>query len=158
MRALFAIALLTLGACDKAAEPQAAATQSAAPPIQATSAQLAPAAEPTERADVDLPPRLRAIGTEPFWSAEITPDQVTYSTPEDQDGETFKVRRDPTPEGSVLIGRLDDANFVLAIARHECSDGMSDRVYRWRAVLRRDGKSLRGCAETPDRLGAATAD
>ena len=157
MRTLLASALLALTACGKAPEPQAPATQAPAAPAQTTAEPAAPAAEPSERPDADLPPRLRAVGTEPFWSADITPDQITYATPENQGGDTFKVRRQPTPEGSVLIGQHDDANFVLAIARHQCSDGMSDRVYRWRAVLRRDGKSLHGCAETPDRLDAAPA-
>lgn len=159
------LALAALSGCDRAPAPAPEATGSAATPAAtipaaapSAPAQAAAAPEPTETEplpDADLPPRLRAIGTEPFWAADLVGDQLTYSTPDDQEGTSFKVRREATPQGSVLIGRLDDENFVLAIARRECSDGMSDRRYRWRAVLRRDGKSLDGCAETPDRLNAA---
>jgi uncharacterized membrane protein len=145
--------------CDKAPpQPPAEPATSDSATSAAAATVAPPAPSPTEEQPLaDLPPRLRALGTEPFWAVEVEADRATYTTPDDQKGQAFMVRRQATPQGAVLIGRLADANFVLAIARHDCSDGMSDRIYRWRAVLRRDGQSLQGCAETPDRLNAAPA-
>ncbi|WP_423141240.1 COG3650 family protein [Parablastomonas sp. CN1-191] len=158
MRFAIALTLLLAAGC----EPGTTGGDQPSPAAPETSAAQAPAGRtpsnpaPPDMTPADLPPRLRALGTEPFWSADIVGDTVAWSAP-DGPGSTFAITRRATPEGAVLVGRLDQANFVLAIARRDCSDGMSDRTYRWRAVLRRNGQSLPGCAETPDRLKAAPA-
>ena len=85
-----------------------------------------------------LPRPLRCFGAEPFWSLTLAEDGiVSLSTPE---GALF-------PGDLVLEGRLSFgyvAQFrtgsshdvrILNITGQTCSDGMSDRVFRWEAIL-----------------------
>lgn len=90
--------------------------------------------------------RLKALGTEPFWAAEVDGRCVTYKTPEDQQGTRVWAR--VSADGSVWEGALDDRQFQLTVRPAPgCSDGMSDRTYPQEAVLRVKGETRRGCAE-----------
>jgi uncharacterized membrane protein len=94
-------------------------------------------------------PPLRAVGTEPFWGAEIEGRCVTYSHPENQDGTRVWTRYTAGPRGGgTWTGSLDGRPFVLR-ARPEqgCSDGMSDRRYPLAVELTVGGEERRGCAE-----------
>jgi uncharacterized membrane protein len=93
---------------------------------------------------------VRAIGTEPFWSAQVEGRCVTYSTPEDQDGTRIWTRFNPGPDGGVWVGSLDGKPFKLVTRlRQGCSDGMSDRSYPLYAMLTVRGEQRSGCA-APD--------
>lgn len=96
-------------------------------------------------------PGLRVVGTEPFWGARIEGRCVTYSTPEDQQGTRVWTRYEPLENGGAWKGALDGSPFELrarrAGGRQGCSDGMSDRVYRWDVTLRVRGEDRRGCAD-----------
>ena len=92
----------------------------------------------------------RAIGTEPFWSAQVAGRCVTYSTPEDQKGTRIWTRFNPGPDGGVWVGSLDGKPFKLVTRlRQGCSDGMSDRSYPLDAMLTVRGEERSGCA-APD--------
>jgi uncharacterized membrane protein len=96
---------------------------------------------------------VRAIGTEPFWSAQVQGRCVAYSTPEDQEGTRIWTRFNPGPDGGVWVGSLDGKPFKLVTRlRQGCSDGMSDRSYPLDAMLTVRGEERRGCA-APDRTG-----
>lgn len=96
---------------------------------------------------VDLAKPVRALGTEPFWSVDITRDGLTY-TRVDQ-----PTRRAPnrgvTMQGTVATFAtstdIKEALNVTLIAT-ECSDGMSDRVYPLTARVEIGNDSLTGCA------------
>lgn len=93
---------------------------------------------------------VRAIGTEPFWSAQVEGRCVTYSTPEDQKGSRIWTRFNPGPDGGVWVGSLDGKPFKLVTRlRQGCSDGMSDRSYPLDAMLTVRGEERSGCA-APD--------
>jgi uncharacterized membrane protein len=93
---------------------------------------------------------LRAIGTEPFWGAQVEGRCVTYSTPEDQTGTRIWTRFNPGPDGGVWVGSLDGKPFKLVTRlRQSCSDGMSDRKYPMDAMLIVRGEERIGCA-APD--------
>lgn len=93
---------------------------------------------------------VKAIGTEPFWGAQIEGRCVTYSTPEDQKGTRIWTRFNPGPDGGVWVGALDGQPFKLITRlRPNCSDGMSDRIYPMEAILTVRGEERRGCA-SPD--------
>lgn len=92
--------------------------------------------------------RLKAIGTEPFWGAEIHGRCVTYSTPEDQQGTRVWTRFSGTAERGQWSGFLDDQVFTLRTRPEPgCSDGMSDRSYPIAVSLTVRGEERRGCAQ-----------
>jgi uncharacterized membrane protein len=96
---------------------------------------------------------VRAIGTEPFWNAQVEGCCVTYSTPEDQMGTWIWTRFNPGPDGGVWVGSLDGKPFnLITRLRQGCSDGMSDRNYPLDAMLTVRGEERTGCAG-PDRTG-----
>ena len=90
---------------------------------------------------------VKAIGTEPFWGAQVEGRCVTYSTPEDQKGTRIWTRFNPGPDGGVWVGALDGQPFKLITRlRPNCSDGMSDRSYPMETILTVRGEERRGCA------------
>lgn len=92
---------------------------------------------------------LRAIGTEPFWGAEIEGRCVTYSHPDNQQGTRVWTRYTPRGGGGIWSGALNGRPFVLRTRRQPgCSDGMSDRRYPIAVELTVGGEERRGCAET----------
>jgi uncharacterized membrane protein len=94
--------------------------------------------------------KLKALGTEPFWAAEVEGRCVTYKTPEDQPGTRVWTRVDTGPQGPVWNGALRGRQFQLIVkpaAPPGCSDGMSDKTYPMDALLRVDGETRNGCAE-----------
>lgn len=94
--------------------------------------------------------RLKALGTEPFWAAEVEGRCVTYKTPEDQQGTRVWTHVDTGPQGPVWNGALRGRQFQLIVkpaAPPGCSDGMSDNIYPMDAVLRVDGETRNGCAK-----------
>lgn len=96
---------------------------------------------------VDLGQPVRALGTEPFWSVEITPDTLIY-TRVDQP-EQRAPNHGATVQGTVATyatsTNLQQALNVMLIAT-ECSDGMSDRVYPLTARVEIGDDTLTGCA------------
>ena len=108
------------------------------------------AAEPQAAAvlgGVDLGQPVRALGTEPFWSVEITPDALIY-TRVDQPTQRAP-NRGATVQGTVATFAsstdLNQALNVVLIAT-ECSDGMSDRVYPLTARVEIGDDTMTGCA------------
>ena len=90
---------------------------------------------------------VRAIGTEPFWGAQVEGRCVTYSTPEDQKGTRIWTRFNPGPDGGVWVGTFEGKPFKLVTRlRQGCSDGMSDRNYPLDAMLVVRGEERNGCA------------
>lgn len=89
--------------------------------------------------NTSLPEGLRCGGTEPFWSADLNGGSIDFAPMEG------KARKLPLAFSVTAIGRNN--RFALAAsdgARRmtlvigedgQCSDGMSDRKFRWRADL-----------------------
>jgi len=92
--------------------------------------------------------KLKALGTEPFWAAEVEGRCVTYKTPEDQQGSRLWTKVTGTAPETVWSGALRGKQFELAVRpKADCSDGMSDKSYPLEAVLRVEGETRHGCAE-----------
>ena len=90
---------------------------------------------------------LRAIGTEPFWNAQIDGRCVTYSHPEDQKGIRVWTRYSKDAKGETWTGALGGKPFELrARSQPGCSDGMSDKTYPIAVELRTGGEARKGCA------------
>lgn len=94
----------------------------------------------------EAPQRFSAIGTEPFWAANVDGARLTYSTPEDSNGKTFPVSRTANATSEELAGLLDGQRFTLIVTAGPCSDGMSDTAYPFSVVRRIGDDTQRGCA------------
>lgn len=131
---LLALAVLGLTACSNAGET---------PPAEAPAAPAAPAM----LGEVDLNQPLRALGTEPFWGVDITPQTLVYSAV-DHPGLTV-TNPGPTLQGTTAVyaaSSADGATLVVTLIATECSDGMSDRVYPLTARVEIGSETLNGCA------------
>jgi uncharacterized membrane protein len=96
---------------------------------------------------LDLSRPVRLIGTEPFWSIDLTGSEVVYS------GVDRPEQRAPQPRPSVqgTVATLETATssgteIVITLTATECSDGMSDRTYPVTALAKVAGETLMGCA------------
>jgi len=119
------------------------------PPAQTQAAQTQAAAAPGVLAGVDLSQPLRAIGTEPFWSVEIRPDGLVYGGVDRP--ETKIANPGAVVHGEkAIIAAKDASGAGLTIALHtaQCSDGMSDRVYRLEVEIAYMHETLKGCADS----------
>jgi len=117
---------------------EAAPTTTAAPPAAARAA----------KPPLVLPERFTAVGTEPFWAAQVDGARLTYTTPEDQVGQAIAIARRGERDLVELRGNLDGKPLALTVSPGPCSDGMSDTVYPF-AVVRRWGEDEQhGCART----------
>ena len=96
------------------------------------------------------------VGTEPFWGGEVAAGKLTYSTPDNQAGQTISVRRFAGNNGLGFSGVLGGAAFDMAVTPGACSDGMSDRSYPLTVTLTIGAEQRRGCAWT--RRQAFTGD
>lgn len=109
---------------------------------------------PLERASEAATPNapatrtFRAIGTEPFWSLDISSAGLRFTTPDDMEGIHFPPLA-PTVMGDTLhwAGKTERATIDARIWPSRCSDGMSERVWTHKAVVRIDRQIYRGCAD-----------
>lgn len=85
-------------------------------------------------------------GTEPFWGGRVSGATLLWTTPENIEGETIAVTRFAGRGGLSFSGQLAGASFDLAITPGACSDGMSDRVYRYVVTVSHGTQVLNGCA------------
>ena len=141
------VAANTVEVGNEAGETAAAPANSAVASSNAEAGSVSPCrVQGTVRLNVEP---LRAIGTEPFWSARVEGRCVTYSTPEDQQGTRIWTRYSQGAEGrGVWIGQFNDKPFEMRTRPEPgCSDGMSDNRYPIAVELMVDGDKRRGCAE-----------
>jgi len=93
---------------------------------------------------------LQALGTEPFWSVEITSEGMTYRAPEHPDGIVFPYAAPAIEDSTVSFesSRTDAMPRTLKVSIHwrPCSDGMSDRRYLYASEAWLDHVELHGCA------------
>lgn len=135
MRSAFPVltlALLALGACSPADEPD----QPDAPPEP-----------PPVLGGVDLAQPVRALGTEPFWSVELTGTEMVYTTPEPP-GQRAP-QPNPLVQGTTATYETETADGTalrVILVATECSDGMSDRTYPLTAMVKIGDTDLTGCA------------
>lgn len=92
-----------------------------------------------------FPAKLKALGTEPFWSLGIDGDTVAYSTAEQPAAVAARVERRETAGELALGGVLAGDAITVNVTRETCSDGMSDRVYPYAVKVRLGAKQLAGC-------------
>lgn len=138
---LVALSGLVLAACSQGE------TETSAPPAEAAPAVLA---------GVDLTRPLRAVGTEPFWGLEVTPQALNWSGID----QVVQTAANPGPgvQGTTATWRAETdkgALLVLTLIATECSDGMSDQTYPLTARVELGEQSFNGCAASQAFFDAA---
>ena len=83
-----------------------------------------------------------ALGTEPGWTLEITPETLNYAG---DYGETIVRVANPGARPAVNGERYVTARLTVDVTHAECNDGMSDRRYRDTVTVTADGKTVKGC-------------
>jgi uncharacterized membrane protein len=138
-----AVLLASCGSGEKAAAPTAAATTPEPDPVSLSF----------------LPAEFRALGTEPFWNAEVGKGELKWTTPENQsaDGVTVPVVRADGAENALFTATIDGQPLQLLVTPGACSDGMSDNVYPWTVERTLGEETVQGCAGPPREREAATA-
>jgi uncharacterized membrane protein len=91
-------------------------------------------------------------GTEPFWSLNITPDGMTFDSPEDA-FEMPAVSRAVSASSSEYAQALHTTNATtgakvsIVLLEGACNDGMSETNYRYHVLMRDDSRVLYGCCD-----------
>ena len=124
-------ALLALAGCQAKAPVTATETASEAAPAVPSTMPAKP---------------FQALGTEPFWSIEVRPGEMLYSDPENIAGTSFAATETSEGRGTRFAGSLNGKPVSLLVEPGTCSDGMSDTVYSWKAVLTIGTRTEQGCA------------
>ncbi len=91
-----------------------------------------------------------ALGNEPFWSLEIIPAEkrIVFKDVGVEKVTEFIYAPAKVANGVYLYEATSPSNdkLVAIIRQEKCSDGMSDRQYKYAAELRVNGKTYKGCA------------
>jgi len=143
--------IITLAAAASALA-MAACSQGTSEPAPAP----ADAPAPVVLGGIDLNQPLRALGTEPFWGLDITPQTLSWSGV-DQPVQTA-ANPGPAVQGTTATWRTETSTgtlLVLTLIATECSDGMSDRTYPLTARVELGEQTFSGCAATKAFLDAA---
>lgn len=154
IRTLLPLSCLLLAACSQQPQPyvqmeQRAPTTTPVAPAAATPAPASSAAPAADTADQ----RLRATGTEPFWAVDVDGTRLLYMTPDNPDGTVLTASQTPFARGSTWDGTHAGQPFSLTLREDGvCSDGMSEREYRYHADFDIAGQQLHGCADSVEVL------
>jgi uncharacterized membrane protein len=112
---------------------------------------LSPAAIPSGIAPLHAAPQVATFsggGNEPFWSFEVSPKGITYSSP-DAPKTVFPYVRPLKASGqvedSLRLYKLRGGN-TLIIQKKACSDGMSENTYDYSVIMILKNRVLAGCA------------
>ena len=93
----------------------------------------------------------RALGTEPFWGLQISLESLKLEGP---DRTTLEAPNPgPAVQGETAVWAAQGAGSValkVTLAREDCSDGMSDLTYPFRARVEVAAEVLTGCAAPVD--------
>ena len=142
MRSGIMLALLLVAGCDRKTTVEIRnGPETAATPVGDAKGQLE-----VKLADPAKEKRYQALGTEPFWSVEITPGKLRYSTPDNPDGIAFPASESALGTGTRYSGMMDGKALSVTIKPGQCSDGMSDTAYPYKALLTIEGRTEQGCA------------
>ena len=110
----------------------------------------------------ELPQGLLCGGTEPFWSLRLSGGGAAFS---DAGGAAMILSQtgaiSPQAQGAfpVIVSHgSSEAAAMSVVEPMECSDGMSDRTYPWRALFllrtASDQRLLAGCCQLPLEAGS----
>jgi uncharacterized membrane protein len=100
----------------------------------------------------ELPPAFvfRAFGSEPYWSAEVGPERIVYTTPESPSGIAFDEVA-PRWAGAKRVYQgfrrgQGERLIEVRVSREGCRDGVSGAYFAYSAEVRLRSGTRTGCA------------
>ena len=96
--------------------------------------------------------KFQAFGNEPFWSVDVSPSEIVYSSLATEEKLTFPYVKPLAADGrlpdTVRVYRLEEDNNTMLIIRKSkgCSDTMSDGLHPYSSLFIRGDMVLEGCA------------
>lgn len=118
----------------------------------ALAAPLLAAALPAEAKAPPLPgpgELLNFVGTEPFWSGTVRHNRLVFKSPDNERGETIRVRRADAAGRVLFRGRMArEGMFTMTVRAGRCSDGMSESDYPYDVTIAFGSNRIRGCGWT----------
>ena len=94
--------------------------------------------------------RLKAVGTEPFWSFYVSQDTFLFTELNEKIDSTYFILINGKPHEDIIQYDMVDRNKnkgTIQFIFGNCSDGMSDKKYNFRAEFTYKNKFLKGCGE-----------
>ena len=89
-------------------------------------------------------------GTEPFWLVEIYKDSIVYQRAGEKKilypYSKAELRGDSTCYTTKTKVHGRPSNMIIKIVADSCSDGMSENIYPFTALIIRNDEVLHGCA------------
>ncbi len=169
MRSAVLLGLVLLAGCKPAEQAPAEPSASSAESIDLIGSSDPPAPPPILPGDLNKPPsplpgdikkapisipadnlvkgkHFQALGTEPFWGLEVLPGKLIYTSPEVQPGIAVTYAFTSQGKQSRYSGTLQGKPMILSIELGQCSDGMSDTVYPYKAIFVWGDQTQQGCA------------
>jgi uncharacterized membrane protein len=148
------LAFVLLAACGRGTNTpaQAPSPSSSTTTLPASEPSVATAADTATYSGIAAGETVHFTGTEPFWGGKVSLGALTYTTPDNQDGEMVAVERFDGRNGISFSGQLAEQPFVMAVTPGRCSDGMSDRLYPFTVTLQVKGEKREGCAWTDKQM------
>lgn len=141
--ALSILAALALSAC----QPQAPDGKPAAAPADAP-----PPAATAPGSTIALPDALQGdlhvVGTEPFWSAQVSEKEIVFSLMDPATHATGPNNGAVMQDGKAIWETVAGGKPLKLTLTEQagCSDGMSDLKFPLAAEIVYDGKPFKGCA------------
>ncbi len=92
----------------------------------------------------------KIIGTEPFWSINVFNDTFQFTILNNNIDTTYFEFTQYADTGLVieyLLTDKEDNISALTLKEEQCSDGMSDKQYKYSAVFKYKDMELKGVAE-----------
>ncbi|NBL65183.1 META domain-containing protein [Flavobacterium sp. NST-5] len=94
-----------------------------------------------------------AVGTEPFWTIELTADSLKYITPDQNHNFAMAYKESSKKKKDTLIFEAENdlRTLTLKVFKQNCSDGMSDKKFDYASLvsllLKKESKPilLNGC-------------
>jgi len=91
--------------------------------------------------------KLNCNGNEPFWSVSINGPSLELKFP----GEKYSFKNATVLEATGAVAgyvfEIESSKLRISISKDDCSDGMSDFVYKYQAIVRLDNMLLIGCCD-----------
>ena len=103
--------------------------------------------QPTPGDRNTIPLNLRVLGVEPFWSVMVEEKTLVYKTMEMEKGIELAMGKVTHDAHGMTIQNTTAPSYELIVQQLRCSDGMSDKTYRYTARFTYQGKLYKGCAE-----------
>ncbi|MDB5468766.1 MAG: hypothetical protein JWR84_326 [Caulobacter sp.] len=150
-----AASILALAACS----PEAPGGGEAVPPADAPPAAAQAPGEPQPTTSVDPAAPFRAdfafVGAEPFWHLDVKGTTLVLTRPDEPAVTATNAGLAASSGKAIWTAQAGTTTVIATLEAGTCSDGMSDRVYPYKAEVKLGDLLLKGCGISSEELAKA---